>query len=54
MLDTTSAKLLINSQIINIPYDFASNLPIICVESNINKYIKAYKVEVELDNLSKV
>ena len=53
-LDINSARLNIHNNIINIPYDYSSNLPITCTESNINKYIKAYNLHNhELDNLTK-
>ena len=56
-LDSTSAVLTINGNVITIPYDLSSNLPDTCTESNIGNYIKAYSTEhklfhEELDNLS--
>ena len=57
-LDSTKAILSINGYKILMPYDLSSNLPITCIESNINNYIKAYSAEInkldkKFDNLSR-
>ena len=58
IVNTSSAKLQINDQVINVPCDSSLNLTIACIELNINNSIKAFdlnhqKNNEELDNLSK-
>ena len=54
--DAHSASSRLNDYLMKIPYNHSSNLPILCTESNVQNYLKAYSVtkirDSELDNLS--